>query len=114
MNRVREKMGKYKWFWFVMLIVIVLFAAAIIIFVLQKVEERKQVEKLRERVLLVSFDDYGEAGWRSIFDLLDRYDAKVTFFVNAVTPTDFCKEAVEKGHEIGFHTKNHVNMTEQQ
>jgi len=72
----------------------------------------KEIREQKQRVLLVAFDDYSERTWESVFDLLDRYDAKVTFFINAYEPTDFCEKAVARGHEIGFHTGGHVNLKE--
>lgn len=60
--------------------------------------------------ILLAFDDYYAGNWEEHFDLLDQYDARVTFFINAAEPTAFCYKAVERGHEIGFHTKGHVNL----
>lgn len=62
--------------------------------------------------ILLAFDDYYAENWEEHFDLLDEYDANVTFFINAAEPTEFCTKAVERGHEIGFHTKGHVNLRE--
>lgn len=66
----------------------------------------------RQRVLLVAFDDYNEYSWRDAFDLFDQYDVQVTFFLNATEPTDFCKEAIARGHEIGYHTATHKDLKE--
>lgn len=62
--------------------------------------------------ILLSFDDYYPDNWEANFDLFDKYDANVTFFVNAVTPTDFCFKAVERGHEIGIHTASHMDLVD--
>lgn len=62
-------------------------------------------------VILLAFDDYYEENWEQYFDYFDENDVKVTFFVNSATPTEFCMEAVERGHEIGFHTMQHVDLT---
>lgn len=62
--------------------------------------------------ILLSFDDYYEENWEQNFDLFDEYDANVTFFINAGEPTEFCYKAMERGHEIGFHTTKHVNLVE--
>lgn len=60
--------------------------------------------------VLLAFDDYYPENWEEHFDLFDKYDADVTFFINAAEPTEFCTKAVEKGHEIGFHTKGHTDL----
>ncbi len=70
----------------------------------------KEVKDQRQRVLVIAFDDYSARDWESIFDLLDEYDTKVTFFINAFEPTDFCEKAIARGHEIGFHTGSHVHL----
>lgn len=60
--------------------------------------------------VLLAFDDYYEDNWEQYFDLFEEYNAKVTFFINAGEPTEFCYEAMERGHEIGFHTIGHADM----
>lgn len=62
--------------------------------------------------ILLAFDDYSESSWEDHFDLFDEYDANVTFFINGQEPTDFCYRAIERGHEIGFHTVGHESLTE--
>lgn len=69
-----------------------------------------RVKQARQCGILLAFDDYCPDNWRSYFDLFDQYNVKVTFFVNCYEPTDFCYEAIERGHEIGFHTANHSNV----
>lgn len=61
--------------------------------------------------ILLAFDDYDAYGWEDCFDLFREYDVKVTFFINAEEPTDFCYHALEEGHEIAFHTLGHVDLT---
>ena len=68
-------------------------------------------EQRNQKGILLSFDDYSPDSWSDAFELLDEYGAKVTFFVTLSEPTDFCAEAVRSGHEIGFHTAQHVKMT---
>lgn len=60
--------------------------------------------------VLLAFDDYYEENWEQYLDLFDKYDAKVTFFINAGEPTEFCYKAIERGHEIGFHTIGHIDV----
>ncbi len=62
--------------------------------------------------ILLGFDDYYEENWEQHFDLFEEYDVKATFFVNLGAPTDFCRKAIERGHEIGFHTMEHVDLTQ--
>lgn len=69
-----------------------------------------RVRVANQKVILLSFDDYNAPNWEQYFDLFDEYNVKVTFFVNAWEPTDFCYKAVERGHEIGCHTPGHIDM----
>jgi len=59
--------------------------------------------------ILLTFDDDYKETWKNNFDLLDSYNAKVTFFVQGEY-SSFCHEALERGHDIGYHTKNHLNL----
>jgi peptidoglycan/xylan/chitin deacetylase (PgdA/CDA1 family) len=59
--------------------------------------------------LLLAFDDDYAAVWEKYFDLLDRYGARVTFFIQG-DYSPFCAAAVNRGHEIGYHTKSHPNL----
>ncbi len=65
-----------------------------------------------QKGILLSFDDYSENTWSDTFDLFDQYDVKVTFFINGAEPTEFCYDAIERGHEIGYHTLGHAKLTE--
>ena len=71
-----------------------------------------RVYKARQCGIVLAFDDYNPDSWEEQFDLFDKYNAKVTFFVNVYEPTEFCFNAIEHGHEIAYHTAAHVNMTE--
>ena len=62
--------------------------------------------------VVLSFDDYFPETWEQSFDLLEKYDAKVTFFVTAGKGTPFMLKAQERGHEIGFHTITHPFLPE--
>jgi peptidoglycan/xylan/chitin deacetylase (PgdA/CDA1 family) len=82
-----------------------------------------------ESGLLLSFDDDYRHAWHQYFVMFERYDAKVTFFVQGslepdenfsltgVSPTgqesiaDFCFEALSRSHDLGFHTANHYDLT---
>lgn len=69
-----------------------------------------RVKQARQSGILLAFDDYNADNWASYFDIFDKYDVKVTFFVNCTEPTDFCYEAIKRGHEIGYHTAGHINV----
>jgi peptidoglycan/xylan/chitin deacetylase (PgdA/CDA1 family) len=72
-----------------------------------------------EAGLLLSFDDDHLHIWRSYFDVFDTYGAKVTFFVQGrLEPesenkdlADFCIDALGRGHDLGFHSVNHLDLT---
>ena len=60
--------------------------------------------------IVLSFDDYFPDSWEENFELFDKYNAKVTFFVQLESPTQFCFNAQERGHEIGYHTISHLSL----
>jgi len=73
--------------------------------------------------ILLSFDDNYFDNWISYFDLFDLHNARVTFFVQGnlenTDPTSgennsaiisFSRNAIERGHDIGFHTINHSDL----
>jgi hypothetical protein len=59
--------------------------------------------------LLLGFDDDYMEIWEQYFDLLAQYDAKVTFFVQGEF-CPFCLEALERGHDVGYHTLHHKDL----
>lgn len=59
--------------------------------------------------LLLAFDDDYADIWERYLDLFDRYEVRVTFFVQG-DYSPFCTVAENRGHEIGYHTKNHFNL----
>jgi peptidoglycan/xylan/chitin deacetylase (PgdA/CDA1 family) len=59
--------------------------------------------------VLLSLDDDYEDVWKENFDLFDRYDAKITFFVLG-QPGPFCAEALGRGHDVGYHSAHHLNL----
>ena len=84
-----------------------------------------------EAGLLLSFDDNSWSTWYRYFEMFDYYGAKVTFFVQGkLRPedlrkpssdsllglkkrglADFCVEARSRGHDLGFHSVNHPDLT---
>ena len=71
-----------------------------------------RVYKAHQCGILLAFDDYNAGNWEEYFDLFDKYNVKVTFFVTSYEPTEFCFRAIERGHEIAYHTATHVILTE--
>jgi peptidoglycan/xylan/chitin deacetylase (PgdA/CDA1 family) len=59
--------------------------------------------------ILLAFDDDYQSVWEQYFDLFDRYGARVTFFVQGDFDP-FCLEARNRGHDIGYHTRRHLNL----
>lgn len=78
----------------------------------RKVQVMYQAAERNQKGILLCFDDYNPDSWLEHFDLFEQYGVKVTFFVSLKKPDDFCKAAVEQGHEIGYHTAEHANLTE--
>jgi len=60
--------------------------------------------------ILLAFDDNYIEAWEQNFDLFDFYHAQVTFFIKGEY-ISFCREALKRGHDIGYHTENHLNLT---
>jgi peptidoglycan/xylan/chitin deacetylase (PgdA/CDA1 family) len=63
-----------------------------------------------EAGILLGFDDDYHEAWERNFGLFDKYGARVTFFVQG-KPLAFCKKALECGHDIGYHTIHHLNLS---
>ncbi|WP_373154223.1 polysaccharide deacetylase family protein [Clostridium sp. AUH-JLR23] len=76
--------------------------------VLEKVVS-KAVPSSEEKIVYLTFDDGPSENTKKIIDILDKYDAKATFFVtgNNKKCNKYIKEAYEKGHTIGLHTYSH-------
>ena len=72
---------------------------------------KNMMDEKNQSGILLAFDDYDTDSWEAAFDLFDEYGVKATFFVNAFGPGDFCAQAKERGHEIGFHTIGHMDLT---
>ncbi|MDR1955493.1 MAG: polysaccharide deacetylase family protein [Treponema sp.] len=60
--------------------------------------------------LLLAFDDDYQDAWERYFDVFDKYGAKVTFFLQG-TMCPFCSTALNRGHDVGYHTLHHLNLT---
>lgn len=70
---------------------------------------------MHPKSLALTFDDGPDAGMMpAVMELLNRYDAKATFFVlgskiNEQT-APVLRSAAEQGFEIGNHSENHLHM----
>ncbi len=67
-----------------------------------------------QKCIALTFDDGPHPKYtRQILDILDKHNAKATFFVigkNAKLYPDIVKEELERGHEIGNHTYSHPDL----
>ena len=62
-----------------------------------------------EKVVYLTFDDGPSVNTQAVLDILDRYQAKATFFVTGINPdyANMIKVAYDKGNTIGLHTMTH-------
>ncbi len=62
-----------------------------------------------KKVVYLTFDDGPSANTGEILKMLDKYNAKATFFVTGTHPeyNKFIKQADKAGHTIGLHTFSH-------
>ena len=59
--------------------------------------------------ILLSFDDDYVIAWEQYLDLFDKYEARVTFFMQGEFDP-FSLKALERGHDIGFHSISHPDL----
>ena len=89
------------------------FLVPFVVISLETGESRQDVLFWRPEVsaagILLSFDDDYTENWESYFDLFDYYGAKVTFFVQGEY-CSFCNAALRRGHDVGYHSWNHLNL----
>ncbi len=68
-----------------------------------------------EKVIAITFDDGPHPqNTEKVLDLLQKYDAKATFFVigkNLELYKSVIRRAVKEGHEIGNHTYSHPHLS---
>lgn len=66
-------------------------------------------EQSDEKVVYLTLDDGPSQNTQKVLDILDKYNAKATFFVTGAMPEykDMIKVAYDKGHTIGMHTYSH-------
>jgi len=110
---VKNILQKNKKIIIVICVVICMILAAMVgLRIVRHIKMKHYMEIRNQKGILLAFDDYNEENWTKYFDFFDKYGVKVTFFVTLTEPTDFCAEAIKRGHEIGYHTAGHVNLTE--
>lgn len=65
-------------------------------------------------LVALTFDDGPDPDYTpEVLDVLDRYDAKATFFVvgvNALAHPDLLAEVVRRGHSVANHTHHHLEL----
>ena len=59
--------------------------------------------------ILLSFDDDYFESWEKHMDLFDKYEAKVTFFIQGRFDP-FSVKAMNRGHDIGYHSLSHPDL----
>jgi peptidoglycan/xylan/chitin deacetylase (PgdA/CDA1 family) len=59
--------------------------------------------------ILLSFDDDYTETWERYLDLFDTYGAKATFFIKGRF-NPFCVTAMNRGHDVGYHSLNHRDL----
>ena len=66
-------------------------------------------EQSDEKVVYLTLDDGPSKNTQAVLDILDKYNAKATFFVTGAMPEykDMIQKAYDKGHTIGMHTYSH-------
>ena len=59
--------------------------------------------------LLLAMDDDHIKAWEENFDLFDKYGCRLTFFIQGEF-NPFCVKALERGHDVGFHSLSHLDL----
>lgn len=72
----------------------------------------KIIEPSNEKIVYLTFDDGPSKNTQKILDILDKYNAKATFFVTGENGgsqnyRNLIKEAHDRGHTIALHTYTH-------
>lgn len=70
-------------------------------------KHRPQVQWPQEKTIYLTFDDGPGPHTMRLLNILDRYDAKATFFVTDTGYNSLMEEIVSRGHSIGIHTVTH-------
>ena len=80
--------------------------------VVEKLEIGTSIES-NEKIVYLTFDDGPSENTKKIMDILDKYNAKATFFVTGRNQkyNYLIKDAYNAGHTIGLHTYSHDYQT---
>lgn len=69
----------------------------------------------KEKKIAITFDvNWGDDRTNEILDILDKYNAKATFYIIGLWCDDYpekVKEITKRGHEIGNHSNKHPDYT---
>lgn len=68
---------------------------------------RPEVRWPQEKTVYLTFDDGPGPYTQKLLEVLERYDAKATFFVTDSGYDSVMEEIVRRGHSIGIHTVSH-------
>ncbi len=68
-------------------------------------------EAPKNKVCYLTFDDGPSDRTLEILDILEKYNAKATFFVVGSSKLEYLPKIVEKGHTIGLHSNTHKYQT---
>lgn len=76
-----------------------------------EVSNKTQAGGKEDKVAYLTFDDGPSRNTKKVLNILDKYNAKATFFIIGEQITDkykdIVKETVDRGHSIGIHTFCH-------
>lgn len=73
-------------------------------------EEVVSYDKISKKTIYLTFDDGPSMNIDYLLDILDKYDAKVTFFMVGYSVEErpyLLEEVYERGHSIGMHSYSH-------
>lgn len=104
MNYLKNRLKGLGFLFFVITMMVILF---------QPIHDEKVFQN-KKTVALTYDDGPSKISTEKLLDLLDKYQAKATFFVtgvNANNNKELVKEIVARGNEIGNHTLDHVWLT---
>lgn len=80
----------------------------------EPIDRKRQEEAKKKPMVALTFDDGPHAVYtEQLLELLDRYQAKATFFMvgtNMEQHPELVKKVHEKGHEIGNHSYSHPDL----
>ena len=92
-------------------LLMLLLAYSLPTFAIKKLNTDYINHKTNKKVVYLTFDDGPTNNMSKILDILDKYDAKATFFFVASKLSTYKKQtssAVDRGHSIGSHSFSHI------